>query len=614
MRPSRLLRNRLLGATRRLAEPIARWRAERQEPRVELAAVQRRLELLLGAMYGRPLRVVARGASATPSPDDVVLPLTLPGGGDALERYRVLAIEQGARIMRGTRAHTPTDALEADLYMLLEGAAIDAEIVARGPRLRDALTALRREELARRPGMQRLVPMQREVERSLRALLASEPGAALPALPRTATAEQSAATAHTLALRARRGIQTRVAYRSIASVDLWDDRVAMGRRGSLLFPALSDFELRKTAAVAADQRADAQTPSDDGTEEMDSPEDGTGEAAATGERQGSSAGGARDAAGEPEGGDASDDASTDAETRGRTGGVLYPEWIERYGRLEPRHTTVRPVVAAERDGRWAGDALAEHGPLVRQVRERFALLRARRMRLRAQRSGDELDLGACIDALIDAQLGRVPSDRLYQTTRPTRHTLAITILVDTSGSTNAALSDGRTVLDVERLSLLLASEALEALGDPYSILAFSGLGRHEVRVSTVKAFGEHDSAAVHRRISSLAPEDNTRLGAAVRHATALLASQPAGRRVLLVLSDGRPNDVDRYQGIDAIEDSRQALLAARASGVHTFCLTVDSEEADYLPRLFGDGGYRMLCDPAHLPAALIRLVDRLLRG
>jgi nitric oxide reductase NorD protein len=275
---------------------------------------------------------------------------------------------------------------------------------------------------------------------------------------------------------------------------------------------------------------------------------------------------------------------------------------------------VYAVPAAERDDGWARAALQEHGPLVRQVRDRFALLRARRARLRAQRAGDELDLDACVAALIDARLGRVPTDRLYQTTRPTRHSLAILILVDVSGSTKTELPDGRTVLDVERLSLLLASEALDALGDPYSILTFSGLGRHDVRLATVKGFAEHDHGAVHRRISSLEPEDNTRLGAAVRHATAVLHAQPAGRKVLLLLSDGRPNDVDRYQGSDAIEDSRQALADARARGVHSFCLTVDAEEAEYLPHLFGVGGYRVLRDAAQLPGALIRLVDRLLRG
>jgi nitric oxide reductase NorD protein len=184
--------------------------------------------------------------------------------------------------------------------------------------------------------------------------------------------------------------------------------------------------------------------------------------------------------------------------------------------------------------------------------------------------------------------------------------------VDTSGSTDAPVSPERTVLDVERLTVLLAGEALDALGDPYCVLAFSGCGRHDVEVRTIRSFAEHDRAAVHRRLDAMVARDNTRLGAAVRHATAVLNGQRAERRLLLLLSDGRPNDVGGYQGTYAIEDSRRALLEARAAGVHPFCLTVDREETDYLPHLFGEGGYRIMREPDQLPAALLHVVARLL--
>jgi nitric oxide reductase NorD protein len=266
------------------------------------------------------------------------------------------------------------------------------------------------------------------------------------------------------------------------------------------------------------------------------------------------------------------------------------------------------------DDAWASEVLRQHAPLVRQIRDRFAPLRARRLRLRRQRSGDELDLDACVDAHTDRRVGSAPSDRLYELSRPTRHSVAILLLVDVSGSTRTKLADGRTIFDVERMTMLLASEALATLGDPYAMLAFSGCGRHHVQMRTVKAFDEHDDPAVRRRISALVASENTRLGAAVRHATSVLAAQSAQRRVLLVLSDGRPNDVDRYQGSFAIEDSRHALLAARTSGVHPFCLTVDQEEEEYLPRLFGEHGYLVLNEPAQLPNALLRVVDRLLRA
>jgi nitric oxide reductase NorD protein len=164
------------------------------------------------------------------------------------------------------------------------------------------------------------------------------------------------------------------------------------------------------------------------------------------------------------------------------------------------------------------------------------------------------------------------------------------------------------------MTLLLASEALDELGDPYAVLAFSSSGRHDVQVDAVKTFADHDAGAVRRRISALASARNTRLGAAVRHATAVLNAQTAERRLLLLLSDGQPNDIFGYQGSYAVGDSRRAVLEARASGVHPFCLTVDREEQEYLPHLFGANGYRVLRDPGQLPAVLLQVVTQLLPG
>jgi nitric oxide reductase NorD protein len=170
------------------------------------------------------------------------------------------------------------------------------------------------------------------------------------------------------------------------------------------------------------------------------------------------------------------------------------------------------------------------------------------------------------------------------------------------------------VVDVERVAALLAAAAFDALGDRYAILAFSGLGAHNVRAATLKAFGERDGDRVRRRVSAVAPAGNTRLGAAVRHAAALLAREDAGHRLLIVLSDGRPNDMDRYQGPYAVEDARRAVLEARAGGVRPFCLTVDKEGPEYLARIFGPNGFTMVRHPDHVPAALLSLVRQLIAG
>ena len=137
---------------------------------------------------------------------------------------------------------------------------------------------------------------------------------------------------------------------------------------------------------------------------------------------------------------------------------------------------------------------------------------------------------------------------------------------------------------------------------------------HDVRVRSVKEFGEPNGDAVRRRLAALAPEANTRLGAAVRHATAQLVRQHAGHRLLLIVSDGRPNDCDHYQGRYAVEDARQSVIEARAAGVHPFCLTVedDADTPDYLARIFGPSGYTIMRHPDHLPVALLQGVRQLL--
>jgi nitric oxide reductase NorD protein len=255
--------------------------------------------------------------------------------------------------------------------------------------------------------------------------------------------------------------------------------------------------------------------------------------------------------------------------------------------------------------------LGRHGALVRRLRERFERMRAQRTRLMAQRRGDELDVGACVRAMVDLRTGHAPDDRLYADVRPARRGLSITLLVDVSGSTDEFVGKAR-IIDIEKIAVLLTSEALDALGDLYSILTFSSLGADDVRIRTIKDFAERNGRAVRQRIGTLKPEGYTRMGAAIRHATAQLGRTHAGHRLLLILSDGKPNDRDHYQGQFAIEDARQAIAEARAAGVHPFCLTVDVKASGYLTRIFGRAGHVVLRHPDQLPLALVGVVRQIL--
>lgn len=593
------------------------WRVRRTRKRLELETVRRRLELLLAGMYGRPIRIGAEQGSAGSAPTraaqdvQVVLPRSLDardGVDAAAARYRLLAIEQAERVARGTPAEAlPADPMERDLYAVAEGASVDRAIAARARGLAPTLARLRATELSQRPAIGRMTAEERAVELLLRvALAASDASDAL----QSATPAESLAWARAEAGRIRGDPRASGRYRGVPGVTLWaNDGVALGMRYDDLPPAPSMADISVTSAAVPSAEGDESGSIRDPTGEQHDDPHGMATPSAGDGARGSEApppapsGGPADTA-RSEGGDAS--------SRPPAGGATYDEWDHYADRYRPDAVTVFAVPATESDDRWATDTLIEHAVIVRRVRERFSQLRAHRERLRAQRAGDDLDLDACVTALVDLRMRRVPSDRLYQLSQPARRTLAIVILVDVSGSTRETLTDERTVLDVERMAVLLASEALDALGDPYSVLAFSGCGRHDVRIRTIRKFGADDTLSVRRRISALAPMDNTRLGAALRHATAALNAQPAERRLLLLLSDGKPNDVGGYQGVYAVEDARRALAEARVSGVHPFCLTVDREETEYLPHLFGPTGYRLMRTPEQLPEALLRVVQQLI--
>ncbi|MGB4946130.1 MAG: VWA domain-containing protein, partial [Candidatus Competibacter denitrificans] len=189
--------------------------------------------------------------------------------------------------------------------------------------------------------------------------------------------------------------------------------------------------------------------------------------------------------------------------------------------------------------------------------------------------------------------------------------LACLLLADLSMSTDAWVNNQGRVIEVIRDSLFLFAEALAVTGDRFALYGFSSRKRQHVRLHRIKTFGERYTSSIRGRINAIKPGYYTRMGAAVRHATALLGQQIASRRLLLLLTDGKPNDLDHYEGRYGIEDTRMALLEARRKGLHPFCVTIDQEADDYLPYLFGKDGFVLIRHPEDLPRQLVRLYNRL---
>lgn len=297
----------------------------------------------------------------------------------------------------------------------------------------------------------------------------------------------------------------------------------------------------------------------------------------------------------------------------RLAGVhVYPEWDHRTKAYLPDYCRV-----------LAGDA--EHAPdiaempdaartrRIRSVRRQFETLRPKRVQLTRQIEGHDIDIAAAIEARVDLATTGEHSDRVYIASRSQERDLAVSILLDASRSTESYVA-GRQVIDIAREALIALAWGLDACGDDTSIDSFSSRRRDRVFVQTCKHFDEPMGSAVEARIAGLRPGHYTRLGAALRHVSSKLAERPRQRRMLLVLTDGKPNDIDHYEGRYGIEDTHMAVREARRLGQSVFGVTIDSKSQVTFSRIFGKGGYVVIPDPEKLMTALPHLYRHLVHG
>ena len=289
----------------------------------------------------------------------------------------------------------------------------------------------------------------------------------------------------------------------------------------------------------------------------------------------------------------------------------YPEWDwkTRCYRDPGAIVTVRTALPGAQA--TVDTIFRRQAPMLRAVRRQFELLRAQRTRLRQQLDGDTIDLQGWIDNQAQLRAGGKLDQRLYEAERRGRRDLAVMLLVDISGSTDSWVSGQCRVIDVEREALLMVCEALQGLGEPFSVLGFSGEGPGGVVVRAIKRFPEPYGNEVALRIAGLEPENFTRAGAALRHASAALMTQTARHKLLILISDGKPNDMDQYDGRYGVEDLRQAVTEARLQGISPFCLTIDRQAASYLPAVFGEHAYALLQRADLLPTVLLGWLRKL---
>lgn len=651
-----------------------RHRALTAIPTVTLADVAPRIDLLIAAVFGASYRLRVAQVPAPPTflaktfrPHErpwpqQALPATdgvciwLPSDTGMVDsalgmaRFRTVALQQAMRASRGSAAHTGTLALPLirDVYLLLEANAADEALARQLPGFVGALNGLRQAALACRPPMTSFPEERRPLEAFVRTLLQHECAGPAGRVPVPASPDESARLAHRLAAE----IVPDAAVGQLLGgnplfKDWWTGELRVPSHAATwamnedLSPGVETSTESRSARMT--RRPEVRESDDDEDDErpgawmiqsaqpqehaedpfgMQRPTDRDEQTAAeefasslselSQARLVSTPGRSKEVL-------LSDD-PPDARAKRTLESVVdepaqvtYPEWDYRVKAYRNPGATIKLLPAPLGPQPWVDATLAEHRAMLDAIRRRFEMLRAQRTRLRRQLDGDEIDLEAYIDSQADYRAGLPMAQALYQTLRRAHREMAIMLLIDVSGSTDGWVSANRRVIDVEREALLLVCIALAGMGQPYSVQAFSGEGPRAVTVRSIKRFDEPYSNEIARRIAALEPEQYTRAGAAIRHASATLMREPAAHRLLLLLSDGKPNDVDRYEGRYGVEDTRQAVTEAKLQGVFPFCLTVDRNAASYLPAVFGARQYALLTKPELLPIVLLDWMNRLLK-
>ncbi len=643
-------------------------------PPLSLADVAPRLDLLITALCGRslPLRIAQPPAPTTfltlvlrrgdgplhhaplPATDGACIWLPANFGGldadAAMTRYRTIALQQATRAWRGSAASGPNvdDPLWRDLYLLFEAVAADHALMHMLPGLTTPLTALRNAALLARPPLTAFPKHLQPLEALLRSVLSAN-FAAGPHVP--SMSDPSATPAESL----RRAQQLAASLRTASSrqdwgshpllKDLWTGELrapsARAMEAGMVAADPASADAKATRSARLPRRPDVREADDD--EDDDQPgawmvqtaqpheqaEDPAGLQRPTDRDDTTAADEYADAMselpearlltrpGRPKEVLLSDD-PPDARARREMArhdmaknALVYPEWDYRISAYHPHGTTVHTLPATAGAQAWVDRTLADHRGMLHEIRRRFEMLRARRIRVPKQLDGEEVDLEAYIDGYADFRAGLPLPQGLYQTHRRVHRDMAIMLLIDVSGSTDGWIVGNRRIIDVEREALLLVCIALEGLAQPYAVQAFSGEGPQSVILREVKRFDERFNNAVAQRIAGLEPENYTRAGAAVRHASSVLMQEPAQQRLQLLLADGKPNDIDHVEGRDGVEDLRQAVTEAKLQGISPFCLTIDRQAANYLPFVFGASQYALLPRPDLLPTVLLDWLRRL---
>ena len=289
-------------------------------------------------------------------------------------------------------------------------------------------------------------------------------------------------------------------------------------------------------------------------------------------------------------------------------GLKLPEWDYKQQTLVSDRCLLQPMLPK---GATAKKLPIKLQKLAKTIQAQFEQLRSVRYWLKAEPQGEELDLGAWLDFHVESKISPTAQRGLYKSFRGNNRDLSCLLLADLSMSTDSHLNDNSRVIDVVQDSMLLFGEALQSVGDSFAMYGFSSVKRHHVRFTMLKNFNERYDDQIRGRIQAIKPGFYTRMGAAIRQATKVIDEQSSAEKLLLIITDGKPNDIDHYEGRFGIEDTHQAINEAKKLGIKPFCITIDTDAQDYLPYIFGSDGFTVILRPEQLPMRLPQLYHQL---
>ncbi len=299
----------------------------------------------------------------------------------------------------------------------------------------------------------------------------------------------------------------------------------------------------------------------------------------------------------------------------------YDEWDRELSDFRTGWCRVIEKKVRHGDRNFVELARNRYRGVISSIRHQFQLMKPENLtRMNRELDGEDYDLNAVIDYVVDRRADGQQSERLYTKRLRRERDVAVSLLLDQSSSTARTITrnplqpythPGRRIIEIEKEGLVLMSEALEAVGDIYSINGFTSEGRRNVKFYVVKDFDERYSEEIERRIGGITFQNNTRLGAAVRHAAAKLLRQESRTKLLIILTDGRPYDHDYGDAKYAKDDVREALTDAKMSGITPFCITIDRDSEQELKDLYGEVGYTIIDDVLSLPEKLPNIYRRL---